>query len=294
MGKLGFNTPIRPSAVANHLQIFHTFSKKRLGETLVAFCFCFLSINSFAKDRFNIKLGVDIHDVIHNEVIERDIINQERGQIIATGLDARVYFGDTWYGELALKDGSADLSYKGVTATNILFSTKTEYVLSQMELLLGRHFEKLRMFGGLGYEYRERNVLANEINTGLYEEITRAYLILGSDFHILDRKRYDIYFENQWRSSVKSDLSVEYFGEYERAEVSMGEDWSWSSQFKLLTHFGDRWGFLVAAGYHYTQIAPSEQLPLVDPDTKNIVGSFYHPETEWDGFTFQLKLSYSR
>lgn len=264
-------------------------SKKRLGQTLAAFC-CFTpSSNLLASVEFS--LNSQFSDVIFNEVVESKIINQERGQINSSGFGLDYATGH-WYFDFSYISGSGDLEYKGLTQGGFILATKTEYVITEFDFKVGYQHEQLKLFGGIGNEYRERNILGSPYGSGLYEEMDRYFYILGSEFHILDRKRFDVHFESQWHSSFKSDLTFEYAGAYESAQASMGEDWTWFSALKLSTHFGNHWDLDLIPSYRYTEIAPSETVPLISATTGNQEGSFYHPQSEWEAFSLELNLSF--
>lgn len=238
----------------------------------------------------DLRIGSHYSQAVHVETVNGTTLNRESGGLLQNEVTFTVgpRYGLSY--ELFYRGGSSDLLYKGASQQGLLFSTTTEYALSDWQGRVAWHNNELGFYGGLGYNYRERNIVGNQIIEGLYEELNRYYWLLGSEWSPFQGERYRVTLNAQLQRSYRVNLVAEFSGLYDSADGQAGVDWSTVAEIEFYLRLGGGWGLSFIPSYQYTHIDASEPIDLYqNGDTTGL--SFYLPETKFEYTALRLLLS---
>lgn len=221
-------------------------------------------------------------------------INEESGTFQFAQISLYKRFRNNVFFQLSAEQSSQTLDYDGYTQGGTRYQTETEYYLRHYRAVLGRKKNRFSSYLGLVSRYRERNILTVTLANGgvlhgLYEELNSTDVLLGFDFYLFQSNRRHLKLVNEFSTSLKSDLHIDFDGAFDPADLRPGQTINW---YVALEYFYDwTWGtgLSIRPFYQYSYMQSSNKIDLYQNNLK--VGSSKQPTTEYQEAGIEFGLS---
>ncbi len=171
-------------------------------------------------------IGVDAMHFYYREFETDDsILNTEKGVIPGLVLNA-AFEWETWYTEFNYKYNTGKVEYDGQTQGGTPFITDTQEDIVDVNLIAGHYFGvasyyRSSIYGGLGYYYWERDILAGK--NSLFETYEWSYALLGARFSLQESSHSGLLLDLRLQRMLDATMEIGYVDDN---QFDLGEEWS--------------------------------------------------------------------
>lgn len=213
------------------------------------------------------------------------VINEESGAIDHSGLLLHWQFESGAFIELSTERGKGTIDYAGYTQLFEFVEHKTEYLLTQHRMHLGRNFGSHSAYIGVGSRYRERNI----VNGSLYEELEWTFAAFGMSRQFRLGQSWRLNIAGEVARALDSQQRIEFARNFDPVTIEPGRMVTGRGMVELAFLLTPKMSISFAPIYEFSRITKSDSYALKQ-DGK-VVGATYHPKTEYETISWQLKLS---
>lgn len=192
-----------------------------------------ISYQAWSSPDFTLGVGFDAMRFYYSEFDPDDnILNTEKGVIPGLVISA-AFEWETWYSEFNYKYNTGKVEYDGQTQSGTPVITDTQEDIVDVNLIAGRYFGsasyyRSSIYGGLGYYYWERDILAGKDINGddvdpLFEVYEWSYAFLGARFSLHDSSYSGVLLDLRLQRMLEATMEVVNVDDN---QFDLGEEWS--------------------------------------------------------------------
>lgn len=213
------------------------------------------------------------------------VLNRELGAIDHLGVALHWQLDSGMFLEVKSERGKGSVQYRGFDQALQYIEHRTEYVLTEQQLRLGRQFGNTEAYVGVGSHYRERNIVGGN----LYEEFDWHFASCGLAkwFDLSQRWQAKLFAEAEL--ALDSQLKAEFAGHFDPVVVAPGRITSTTAGVELLFNATPKFTISLAPIYNFTLIKPGDDYTLSKQGSE--IGTASLPKSEYETISWQLKLS---
>lgn len=241
-----------------------------------------------SAETYNSSLSVyaQRNDHTFTEYNERDVVlMREQGVIDHYGLSFHWQLDSGVFVAVKTERGKGSAQYRGFDQTLQYIERRTEYVITEQNIYLGRQFGNNEARVGIGSQYRERNIVDGK----LYEELDWRFASFGLAKRIPVGTRWQLKLFGEAGLALDSQLQVEFDGKYDPVEMAPGRITSATAGVELLYKVTPKFTIGLTPIYKFTQVEQGDDYPLIQKGRE--IGVAAQPRSEYETLTWELKLS---